>query len=337
MQKIVKLSPAERRDIFQEAANIKDLNPAVLEKDFWVCWVLGRIFSAAEFKQHLVFKGGTSLSKAYGLIDRFSEDIDMVLDWRLLGYSKHLATETVRPLAKTKQVQFNEAMNAKAARYVETEFVGRLRSLFDGEVEFSYRADANNPDSLQVIEAMYPAAFSEAYLRPEILLEVGPLASSVPSSTHTIRPYAADALPELFENPTAEVVAIDAERTFWEKATILHQQAHRTGAMPPRYSRHYYDLYKLARSYVKNSALADMELLENVVVFKERYYPSAWARYDLARPGTFRLQPSAAHIAELAKDYREMKAMFFGASPDFQDILEAIANLEVEINERAKG
>jgi len=336
VQEIVRLSPAERRDVFQEAANIKDMNPAVLEKDFWVCRVLGRIFSDANLKQHLVFKGGTSLSKVYGLIDRFSEDIDLVLDWRLLGFSKHLDPAAEKSFSKTKQIQFNEALNAKAAQYIESEFVERLETLFEGEMKFTYRADPNHPDLLQVIEASYPAAFSEAYLRPEILLEIGPLASSVPSGTHQIRPYAADALPELFEKPEVEVVAIDAERTFWEKATILHQQANRRGSMPRRYSRHYYDVYKLARSHVKNSALSDLELLEEVLAFKEQYYPCGWARYDLARPGTFRLSPSDGHIAELARDYREMKVMFFGESPDFTDILSGIAKLEAEINTSSK-
>jgi hypothetical protein len=96
-----------------------------------------------------------------------------------------------------------------------------------------------------------PASFSEAYLHPKVLLEIGPLASWVPSARHTIQPYAAEVFPKVFIEPACQVVAISAERTFWEKATILHQQAHRTGAMPSRYSRHYYDFYKLASSPVR--------------------------------------------------------------------------------------
>ena len=101
-----------------------------------------------------------------------------------------------------------------------------------------------------------------------------------------IRPYAFDVVPDVFEDPACEVLAIAAERSFWEKATILHQEAHRKTHIPQRYSRHYYDLYKLARSCVRQSALADPTLLGDVVAFKQRFYPCAWARYDLAVLGS---------------------------------------------------
>lgn len=100
-------------------------------------------------------------------------------------------------------------------------------------------------------------------MRPEVRLEIGPLASWVPSDRHTIQPYAAQAYPGAFDDSACPVVAISAERTFWEKATILHQQAHRAGTMPPRYSRHYYDMYKLAHSAVKAAALRDQALLRD--------------------------------------------------------------------------
>jgi Nucleotidyl transferase AbiEii toxin, Type IV TA system len=142
----------------------------------------------------------------------------------------------------------------------------------------------------------YPAAFGAAYIRPAVRLEIGPLASWVPPSAHSIKAYAAQAFPEGFSNPAFEVIAIDAERTFWEKATILHQEAHRPGAIPARYSRHYYDLCKLSESPMKRSALANLTSLKSVVDFKERFYYSSWARYDLAIPGSFRLSPPIANF-----------------------------------------
>jgi len=332
VEKFTRLSSADRRDILQEAANIQDMNPAVIEKDFWVCWVLGRIFSHEPLKDSLVFKGGTSLSKAFGLIERFSEDIDMVLDWRLLGYSDQLEEEARGLSSKTKQDRFNKEVNAKAAAFIGTELLDTLRRLL-GKVA-GIRC-AINPADPQTVNVTYPAAFSEQYLRPEIWLEIGPLASFVPSSWRSIVPYAAQALPEFFGNSSADVVAIQPERTFWEKATILHQQAHRSGAMPARYSRHYYDLFKLAASPARHVALANPTLLREVVTFKQRFYPSAWARYDLACPGTLRLLPPDAHRRELAKDYREMKVMIFGETPSFEAILESLTALEAEINNTA--
>ena len=182
----------------------------------------------------------------------------------------------------------------------------------------------------------YPAVFSEAYLRPEVRLEIGPLASWVPSASHTIQPYAAEVFPDVFDEPTCPVVAISAERTFWEKATILHQQVHRTGIMPSRYSRHYYDLYRLAGSSIRDTALSDLVLLEDVVSFKQRFYPCAWAQYEKARPGTFKLIPASGHLAELRSDYRDMTLMVFGEVPDFDAIVDTLQQLEDEINNRGE-
>jgi hypothetical protein len=178
------------------------------------------------------------------------------------------------------------------------------------KIDLTAKVDENDP---QVVNITYPAAFSEEYIRPEVRLEIGPLASWVPSAAHIIRPYAYDLYPELFENPECPVVAISAERTFWEKATILHQEAHRPGLIPARHSRHYYDLYKLALSPIRGNALADIQLLRDVVEFKTKFYPAAWARYDLATPGSFRLlRADVEYVARLEKDYREMQLMLFG-------------------------
>jgi hypothetical protein len=156
---------------------------------------------------------------------------------------------------------------------------------------------------------------------------VGSLSSAYNSA------IAYDALPELFENPACEVVAIAAERTFWEKATILHQEAHRQTQIPQRYSRHYYDLYKLAVSPIRVSALAQGSLLKDVVAFKQRFYPSAWARYDLAVPGSFKLlSRTESRLADLERDYQQMQVMPFVEPPAFGSILDALRQLEIEIN-----
>ena len=135
--------------------------------------------------------------------------------------------------------------------------------------------------------------------------------SRIPSAPHMIRPYAADVFPELFADPSCPVVAIAAERTFWEKATILHQQAHRTGVMPRRYSRHYYDLHRLAHSPVKDAAMHAWDLLRDVVEFKQRFYPCGWANYERARPGTFKLMPSSHRSLPM----RGMKQLTAAAAP----------------------
>jgi hypothetical protein len=206
-----------------------------------------------------------------------------------------------------------------------------LNEIFQrAKIGLSAQVDEDEP---QVVNILYPAAFSEKYIRPEVRLEIGPLASWVPSADYIVRPYAYDVHPDLFENSDCPVVAILAERTFWEKAAILHQEAHRPGLIPSRHSRHYYDLYKLALSPIRDKALADVQMLHDVVEFKTKFYPSAWARYQLAKPGSFRLLPANdVQISRLKEDYREMQMMLFGEPPSFASVLSELRNLESQIN-----
>jgi len=331
MDKVARLAAQDRRDIFVEAAARLGFRPTIIEKDFWVCLVLKLLFQKSRFGNSLVFKGGTSLSKAHRLIERFSEDIDLVLDWKVIGFGVGLKDPMQDFDSKSKQDRFNKELNLLAADFIQKTLCPELDALLQGEgIGLSATVD---PEDRHVINIKYPAAFAEAYIRPEVRLEIGPLASWVPSAICSIHPYAYDAVPQVFENPACDVLAISAERTFWEKATILHQEAHRPAQIPQRYSRHYYDLYKLAISPIRASALSQISLLPDVVTFKQRFYPSAWARYDLAVPGTFRLLPHAeTQLADLERDYREMQVMLFGEVPDFGSLLEELSKLETEIN-----
>ncbi len=329
MDKVATLPSEQRQELFRESASRRGMRPAIVEKDFWVCWVLKKLFTDPFLKERMVFKGGTSLSKVFKLIDRFSEDIDLVLDWQLLGYGPEIEDPSLLNRSNTQLDRMNKEVNAKAAHYIAGELLDRLHGLFAQTGGVAAAIHSNDPHTVNV---SYPAAFQEAYVRPEVRLEIGPLASWIPSSSYTIQPYAAEDFPRVFDDPFCPVVAIAAKRTFWEKATILHRQAHRTGLMPSRYSRHYYDLYKLAVSPIKDLALVDLKLLGDVVSFKTTLLSIAWARYELARPGTFRLMPSATHAAALEKDYREMAMMIFGDPPKFDEILRVLAALEHEIN-----
>ena len=276
-----------------------------------------------------MFKGGTSLSKVYNLIDRFSEDIDLILDWRLLGYGPDQEDPYQDFTSNTQQDRFNKEVNARAARYIADTLINDLNRLFAHVADVSTTIDSDDP---QTVNVTYPAAFSEEYLRPEVRLEIGPLAAWSPSGRHTIRPYAAESFPQVFDDPACSVVVMSAERSFWEKATILHQQAHRTTPMPPRYSRHYYDLHKLASSRVRDAALENLPLLQDVASFKRRFYLSAWASYETARPGSLKLIPSAEHLTTLQKDYGDMTMMIFGDAPAFHLIVDSLQQLEDQIN-----
>ena len=176
-------------------------------------------------------------------------------------------------------------------------------------------------------------AFSEAYIRPEVRLEIGPLASWVPSASHIIKPYVAETLPELFTDPTCSVLTISAERTFWEKVTTLHQEAHRDVQFPAATRRHYYDLCKLAESSMRGRRPFRSRPSCRRGPIKERFYPSKWARYDLAVPGSMKLLPaSQSQLKELERDYEDMQVMLFGTPPTFTRVLDVLRDLEQGIN-----
>lgn len=324
MEKVAILPQEQRYELFLETATRRNIANAVVEKDFWVCWVLAKLFDDPQLSPKILFKGGTSLSKVFKLIERFSEDIDLILDWR------EVADEDPEgPRSRTKQDQLNKRLQTAAQEYIRDRLLPRCQQLLTPVAQVAI--DANDS---HVIAVKYPAAFSETYIRPEIRLEIGPLAIWTPNDRYEISPYSAEEFPKVFTRRTLHVQCIKAERTFWEKATILHHEASRPegSPQPERYSRHYYDLARLAQSPVKERAFADFELLKSVVASKERFYPRGWARYDLAKPGTMRLMPPDYILPALRRDYGEMRVMVYGELPDFDALMNEIRALESEIN-----
>jgi hypothetical protein len=147
----------------------------------------------------------------------------------------------------------------------------------------------------------------------------------------------AEEFPRQLGDFRCELVALELERTFWEKATILHAEHHRERSKPmrDRFSRHYSDMAALARHGVAERALAATELRQRVADWKSRFFAASWARYDLAKPGTFRLVPPDFRLVELEKDYRAMRAMFLAEPPPLESIVETVRDLENRINQMA--
>lgn len=330
MRNIAKISERDRKALFQNTAARMGMTDAIVEKDFWVCYMLDYLFHRCTWKDKIAFKGGTSLSKAYGLIERFSEDIDLILDWRVLGYG---INEPWEQRSNTKQDTFNKEANARAEVFLRDIFLPAVVSDLTAELGENVHCyiDGNDPQTVKIV---YPNSFSDTSILQEIRLEIGALAAWTPVRHATITPYAAEQYARLFKQPSTEVLTVLPERTFWEKATILHREAFRPEdrPFPLRYSRHYYDLYKMMQSPVKDNALQDNDLLERVVRFKDKFYRCPWARYDLAKRGTMKLLPPEYNITKLRSDYEHMQNMLFGEKPSFEEIINGIADLEKEIN-----
>lgn len=336
MNTVARMPAAERAQAFQETADRTNLPEAVVEKDFWVCWVLKQLFSIEPFAHRLLFKGGTSLSKIFRAIHRFSEDIDIAVDYSALGFTGD--RDPRQPgISNTRRTKILAEMMTECRNYIHGEFVealqARCREILPFEGAWAVEVDGTDPNAVLF---RYPATATQrlAYVRPQVVLELGTHAEFVPRDWFTVRPFVAEEFPAFMPDGEARVEAILAKRTFWEKVTILHAEYHRpeAKALPDRYSRHYYDVAMMADGPIKIEASADTELLAHVVNHKQMFYPSGWAHYDLARRGTLRLLPAENRIAVLRRDYRNMTDMIFGEPPAFELLLKKLAVLEVELN-----
>lgn len=330
MYNVARLSITDRRTVFHNTASKMKLNDAIVEKDFWVCLMLDYLFNKCEYKKYFTFKGDTSLSKVWHIIERFSEDIDLILDWRSLGFS---IDEPWQSRSNKKQESFNKDANVQAEKFIKGKLLPILIRDFKSILGESpdITIDESEP---QTINFNYPHIFEVSSILQAIRLEIGPLAAWSPAQNVEIIPYCAEYYPKIFEQKTTNILTVLPERTFWEKATILHHEAHRPedSTMPARYSRHYYDLYCLSNSDVKQKAFSNLDLLQKVVDFKKKFYPRGWAKYDEAKPGTFLLLPPKHSLKVLENDYKKMSEMIYGNYVDFETLMQSIKELQNEIN-----
>lgn len=338
MNRVATMDARSRAELFAETAARTNLAETIIEKDFWVCWVLKQLFSANELEGRLLFKGGTSLSKIFHAINRFSEDIDLAADYVGLGFSgdKDPRQENI---SRTRRNAILEEMMATCRAYIAGEFLTAFRQqcvhILGAEIGWSLAVSEADPNA---VEFRYPNASTRGldYLNPRVVLELGTHAEFVPHGQFTLRSFAGEEFPNVVSDRDVSVKALLAKRTFWEKATILPAEYHRPleKPIPDRYSRHYYDVGMMAEGKIKDEALADRDLLPQVVKHKATFYPSGWARYELAQRGSLRLVPPESRIAALEQDYRKMGVMIFGEQPSFKSVMDRLSMLEKEINEQ---
>jgi hypothetical protein len=201
-------------------------------------------------------------------------------------------------------------------------------------LHYELDVDAKSP----ILYFRYPTSQGHGidYVRREVKLEMGTLTDQQPTGRYPIAPLVASVFVPLFSDWQCEVVALELQRTFWEKATILHAEYHRPhdSPTPDRYARHYFDMVRLLAHADAQQFLADQAQCERVVDWKSRVFARGWARYDLARHGTFRLVPPVARQADLARDYATMRPMFMTEPPSFDVLLRELQNAENTINKR---
>lgn len=338
MDAFAQSSPENRRDGFVQTAAARRMDPIIVEKDFWVCWTLKELFRLPEIGEHLIFKGGTSLSKVFRIIERFSEDIDVSIDRTFLGFGG--ANEPEAGGSNKEKQRRVDALKAACQLKIATGLHPALNTAIKSKIianeTWSLRNDDEDPDQ-QTLLFEYPSSFapvSAGYIRRAVKIEMGARADHWPCETKTVTPYVAEQFPQGFKQGNCAVKVLSAERTFWEKATILHAEFHRPAdkPIPERFSRHYCDFYELIRKGVAKSAVEKPELLARVAEHKSLFFRSASAKYGEAVRGTLRIAPPEHRLKPLRDDYGKMLQMFFGEPPNFDSIIAILTQWESEFN-----
>ena len=317
------------------------LHAQSVEKDLWVCWTLRELFCLPGIGEHLTFKGGTSLSKAWKLIRRFSEDIDLIVDKEALGFGGDAAPDKA---ASNKQRKARlEALMAASRQWVQgtlqPALATRIAAALGNDAACELEVDPDMPDG-QCLLLHYPSAFENeaGYIKPVVKIELGARSDDWPNSECPIQPYLAERFPQLMPEGPFSVRVLAAERTFWEKACLLHEETFRPHDKPRKHrmARHYYDLCCLLRAGVGEQALANTALFQRVAEHREIFFRYAWVDYSTHKPGTFRLSPPTDHLANWRFDYQAMLGpMFFGEVPDFDEIMKAVSKFEKTFNASA--
>jgi len=340
MDTVLQLTAKQRVELFESAALKTGMDAVILEKDFWVCWTLKELFRLPTIGEHLIFKGGTSLSKVFKIIERFSEDIDVSIDRTFLGFGG--ANEPEAGASNKEKQRRIEALKAACQQKIAGELLPTLEAAIKSKVrrddKWSLRSDAEDPDK-QTLLFDYPTSFppdATGYIRRAVKIEMGARADHWPCETKTVTSYVAEQFPKGFQEVSYAVKVLAVERTFWEKATILHAEFHRPvdKPMPERFSRHYGDFYELIHKGVSKSATAKPELLARVADHKNLFFKSSWAKYGEATKGTLRIAPPEQRLKALHDDYAKMQQMFFGEQPEFDKIITLLKQWESDFNHK---
>lgn len=331
----LRLSEAERREALGVAAEASGRPAHLLEKDVWVVWALQALFEA-RFGEHLVFKGGTSLSKAYDVIQRFSEDVDLTYDIRRLLPALADAGEDPLPASSAEERRWSDEVRRRLPEWVEAQ----VRPALEARLVADGIAATVRIEEAKAFIDYAPTRTGTGYVSPSVMLEFGARATGEPSAP---RPVACDAAPHLvglaFPAATPRVMA--AERTFWEKATAAHVYCAQGRLRGDRFSRHWHDLARLDAAGFAATAITDRGLATAVARHKAMFFRETTdgqvIDYGQAVSGGLRLKPEGASLEALGEDYRRMiedRLLQENAEP-FEALMDTCADLAARANAAA--
>lgn len=335
---VIASSDADRGALFVETAARLGTAVQNVEKDFWVCWTLDALFNGLEAgSPRLLFKGGTSLSKAFNLIPRFSEDIDITVFREDIGQAVEPAA--LEALSGKQQRKKLDGIREACQAFINGSLTSQLAQRVDavGKGRMKLERDPDDADG-QTLLLWYPAvARTDDYIRSAVKIEAGAKSALDPHTSASVTPYIAADLPDL-DLRVDNVITVEAERTFWDKIIILHglRQWHdRRGVLRhggQRVSRHYYDAYQLMRNERAAQWLDNRTLAANCATHARLFFGSADLGLTTAAHGQFTLTPTPAMRDALRVDYVAMAGMIFGEVPPLDAVLASIEDIERRVN-----
>ncbi|MGI9043945.1 MAG: nucleotidyl transferase AbiEii/AbiGii toxin family protein [Gemmatimonadaceae bacterium] len=338
MNRFLALPPADRIQAFAQAGAALGLSATSVAKDFWVCFTLRELFADLKFGPHLTFKGGTSLSKAWGLIDRLSEDIDLTVDHQAIGIiaDREPAFASSQKERQRRITAIKDACREAVHQHIATALTDRFANVL-GKRGWSLSADQDDPDGQTLLFAYPDTTDSDiaGYLKPVVKLEFGARGEPWPAELRSIRSLVADQFPSLFDVPEIQVRALRPERTFWEKVMLLHEERLRPGDRRVRHAmaRHYYDVWRLIESGNAAAAVADVDLFNQVVAHRQLYFRHTWMDYETIERGSIQMLPAPSHLDDWRRDYQAMQGeMFVTTAPPFDEILAVVERFQADFN-----
>ena len=328
------LSPRDRRDALAVASGLSGRRAHLLEKDVWVVHTL-RALAESPFDNELTFKGGTSLSKAYRVIRRFSEDLDFTYDIRAIAPDLVAGREEdALPPTRSQERRWTREIRRRLAAWVKDDALPVIESSLSGLGMFAH-AQAEGDRILVAYEPMFT---EYGFVRPEVIVEFGARSTGEPRENLPIECDAAPHVPGV-EFPTTRANVMLAERTFWEKATAAHVFCRQHQRRGERLSRHWYDLVRLDGAGFVERAVTNHELALSVarhksMFFREKDVDGNWIDYETAVSGKLQLVPDGPAYEALADDYGRMLSdgMLLDDEERFEALMERCADIEERCN-----
>jgi hypothetical protein len=335
MKSFIDMSAAEREVFCVQAAALLEppLPPAVIEKDFWVCWALSMLLQIPALKNAITFKGGTSLSKGWGLIDRFSEDIDLAVNRSVFGFEPPLGPE--HSASETQRKKRLDALERQSHEFIKTVVVPQLEDAMGQHiVPESFRLNIVQKKGQVNVLFDYPGTLKGELVGvlPDVLIELVPRADDVPNQVRTITPTLYEVFPEILGQGSFEVPVLLPERTFLEKLFFIHESLLGLNPDSDRKSRHYYDLHKMYQSGVFDRIKASPELIEVVIAHRKTFFRYNNLDYDRMLHFGVGVVPSSDHLARWRADYAKTIDLIYHDRPSFDDLLVFAQKLEYDYN-----